>query len=223
MATTASAEDIVRKKAQELFPDSPVDQAYFMGLAKQESAFNPAAYNARGDAYGVFQFAGDMRRAYGMDTNSPLAKQLEAAGDYLKKLHKKHGGDWTKVLAEHYMGLPRFNRAQAGGTDPEIRSFYASHLPKVRANASGYANVNPGKDPREITLAAAPVPPVAPVAQVPQNVAANYSPQSFLAERFQMPALDRSVEDSRRAQMLPMLLQLLASTKRQPLVFGGGR
>jgi hypothetical protein len=170
MAAAPNAEELVRQKAKELFPDSPEDQAYVLGLAKQESGFNPAAYNKLGDAYGLFQFAGDMRNAYGMDTTSPVEKQLEAGGDYLKKLHTKHGGDWTKVLGEHYMGLPRFNRSQAGKTDAEVKSFYDSHLPKVKANASFYLPTFAGasstaKDPTAIPPHLLPPPGQGPVDQ----------------------------------------------------------
>jgi len=130
--------DLVRRKAQELFPDSPRDQAYVLGLAAQESGFNPSAYNAQGDAYGLFQFAGDMRKAYGMDTNSPAQVQVDAGGDYLSQLYKKHHGDWDKVLAEHYMGAPRLARSLEGKTDAEVRSFFNSHLPKVKERAQGF-------------------------------------------------------------------------------------
>ena len=219
MARITSAEELVRRKAQELFPDSPVDQAYFLGLARQESGFNPSAYNAKGDAYGLFQFAGDMRRAYGMDTKSPIDVQLAAGGDYLKKLHAKHGGNWDKILAEHYMGLPRFNRAQAGQKDAEVRSFYGSHLPKVTANARRYGAGTPGKDARDIMLAAAPQAP-APVSSV--DSVARVAQRPSLSQFLPIPSMP-SQQVSQRPDMLPMLLNLLSSMRQPPLVFGRGR
>jgi len=217
MATIKNAEELVRRKAMELFPNSPIDQSYFMGLARQESGFNPAAYNAQGDAYGIFQFAGDMRRAYGMDTKSPIEVQLAAGGDYLKKLHAKYGGDWSKILAEHYMGLPRFNRAQAGKADAEVRSFYASHLPKVTANARRYGASPPVKDPRDITLAAAPTP--SPVSSV--DSVARVAQRPSLSQFLPVPPIS-SQQVAQRVDMLPMLLNLLSSVRQAPLVFGRG-
>lgn len=210
MASIASAEEMVRRKAMEIFPDSPTDQAYFLGLARQESGFNPAAYNAQGDAYGLFQFAGDMRRAYGMDTKSPVETQLSAAGDYLKKLHEKYKGDWRKILAEHYMGLPRMRRAEAGQADAEVRSFYASHFPKVDAHARRYAGVAPTKAATDITLSSpspvSSVDSVVRVAQRPPQASLPISPRHAAAPR----------------PDLQMLLSLLSSLRPAPVVFGRG-
>ena len=138
----------VIKKAKEVFPDSPIDRSYFIGLAKQESGFNSSAYNPKGDAYGLFQFAGEMRRAYGLNLHSPEDKQLDAGADYIKQLHQKHKGNWIKILAEHYMGIPRFTRAEAGKVDPEVKSFYRSHLPKVEKYAAEYKK-DSGKEFKE--------------------------------------------------------------------------
>jgi len=144
-----TSESKVIDKAKEVFPSSLTDRAYFVGLSKQESGFNSKAYNPKGDAYGLFQFSKDMRRAYGMNLTSSEDKQLDAGADYIKQLHQKHKGNWVRILAEHYMGIPRLNRADSGKTDPEIRSFYKKHLPKVEKYASEYKVGEPTGEFRE--------------------------------------------------------------------------
>jgi len=125
---------LVQQEAERRWPNDPVSQRNFIALAQQESGFNPSAHNTQGeDSYGLFQFGPDMRRAYGLDLNSGPEAQVAAAGDYLHNLYAKHSGNWTNVFAEHNLGGPKFDRFQAGGTDPAIERFRNNHLPAIEA------------------------------------------------------------------------------------------
>ena len=125
---------LVQQEAERRWPGDPVSQRNFIALAQQESGFNPSAHNTQGeDSYGLFQFGPDMRRAYGLDLNSGPEAQVAAAGDYLHNLYAKHSGNWTNVFAEHNLGGPKFDRFQAGGTDPAIERFRNNHLPAIEA------------------------------------------------------------------------------------------
>lgn len=222
MSVIRTAEELVRRKSEQLFPGSPVDQAYFMGLARQESGFNPNAYNKKGDAYGLFQFAGEMRKAYGMDTNSPIGVQLEAGGDYLKKLYDKHAGNWEKVLAEHYMGMSRLRRSESGQSDAEVRSFYGSHLPKVIANAHKYLAASNETEATNITLPTQPVSSVDSASRIAQQAAQTPMYASGA------PTPRRGTNRSDQLSMILGLMSSLGQANAQvgqgfPNVFGGKR
>jgi hypothetical protein len=177
----ASAEGYVRRRAKEVFPD-PRDQAYAVGLARQESNFDPAAWadwgNGKGAA-GVYQFAEEMRAKYNLDRNSPAEKQVDAGLDYLSTLHRKHKGSWDDILAEHYMGLPRYNRWKKGETDPEIRSFQNSHLPLVKRKA--HESLSFEEVPPEPTLIAGGASKI--LDSTPENVASVVDPPMLSMRR----------------------------------------
>lgn len=158
----ATSRQLVESMAARLWPNDPDSQRWFTALAAQESGFNPGAVppGNPADVYGLFQFGPELRRQYGLTPNSTPEAQVAAAGDYLHGLWTKHSGDWNKVLAEHYLGLPQFNMMEAGGTNPNIVSFETKHLPAVEGRFASLGGTMPTDNTPLPGLGGGPVPTI---------------------------------------------------------------
>jgi hypothetical protein len=92
-----SIPDLVRRKAGEY----GVDPNIALGVAEQESNFNPDARNKKSGATGVMQLMPKTAKGLGVKDSKNPEQNVDAGVRYLSTLHEKHGGNTDKALAEY--------------------------------------------------------------------------------------------------------------------------
>ena len=77
-----------------------VDPALAEAVARQESGFNPRAYNAKSGATGIFQLMPGTAAQLGVDPRNP-SQNIYGGIEYLKELLQKYHGNVAQALKEY--------------------------------------------------------------------------------------------------------------------------
>ena len=98
-----SVEDLIRQEADK----AGVPVPFALGVAEQESSFNPGALGPRlkdgRQAVGVFQLLPETAKNYGVDPADPV-QNVQGGVRYLRELFDRHQGNRDAILKE-YGGL----------------------------------------------------------------------------------------------------------------------
>lgn len=93
-------------------------------VARQESGFDPSAYNAASSASGLMQFTPATASDYGLDVWDPVAS-INAAALYLSRLYSRFGS-WPKALAAYNWGPENVARKGLAAAPAETRAYVSN-------------------------------------------------------------------------------------------------
>ena len=91
------------------------DPAYLASIIEQESRFNPMATSSAG-AKGLTQLIPNTARSLGVTDPYNPKQNIAGGAKYVSDLHKRFGGDWTKIVAAFNAGPTAVSKY--GGVPP---------------------------------------------------------------------------------------------------------
>lgn len=110
--------DDLKTYAEQIANQYGIDPEVFKAQIRQESNWNPYAYNPKSGATGISQFIPSTAEQYGIDPYNPI-QSIEAQGKYMSLLLHMFGGDYRKALAGYNWGQGNVIRQGMGALPQE--------------------------------------------------------------------------------------------------------